>query len=98
PSGLPVAHDGFGNFWVLDLTPDDTAAAPVFYFSHDAPVVLYQGPGLGDFLHETFRLSIPPHASLVDDVHEDRLFRVWRENPAEIDYAAALEGDGELRT
>jgi len=96
PHGLPIAHDGYGNFWVLDLTPDDPDA-PVFFFCHDAPVVLYQGPGVGHFLHEVFRLSVPPHASLVDDVHEDRRFRVWRENPAEIDRATALAGDAALR-
>jgi hypothetical protein len=25
---------------------------------------------------------MPPHVSLVDDVHEDQLFHVWRTNPA----------------
>lgn len=38
----------------------------------------------------------PPHASLVDDVHEDRIFNVWRENPGVLDRAAALAGDDEL--
>jgi cell wall assembly regulator SMI1 len=36
PTGLPIAGDGFGNFWVLDLTPDDADTAPV---SHEACVV-----------------------------------------------------------
>ena len=34
---------------------------------------------------------------LVDDVHEDRLFRVWRENPGTLDHATALAGDDALR-
>lgn len=97
PSGLAIAHDGFGNHWVLDLTPEQGDVAPVFFACHDAPVVLYQSPNLGHFLHETFRMDVPPHASLVDDVHEDRLFRVWRENPGVLDHAAALAGDDELR-
>ena len=96
-SGLPIAHDGYGNFWVLDLTPDETEAAPVFFACHDAPVILYQSPGLGHFLHETFRMSMPPHQSLVDDVHEDRLFNVWRTNPGELDRETALARDDELR-
>src|SRR3954471_21505493 len=38
PSGLPIAHDGSGNHWVLDVTPD--AAPPlVFFASHDPPVI-----------------------------------------------------------
>ena len=97
PAGLPIAHDGAGNFWVLDLTPDDPETAPVFFLCHDAPVVLYQAPSLGAFLHETFRMSIPPHESLVDDVHEDRLFRVWRENPGAIEWSEALAADDDLR-
>ena len=97
PSGLPIAHDGFGNFWVLDLTPADAETAPVFFTCHDPPVVLYQSPDIGHFLHEAFRMLVPPHASLVDDVHEDRLFKVWRENPGTLGHGAALERDEELR-
>jgi hypothetical protein len=97
PHGLAIAHDGFGNFWVLDLTPGDDKEAPVFFACHDPPVVLYQSPGLGHFLHETFRMSVPPHASSVDDVHEDRLFDVWGTNAGALSYEEALAGDSRLR-
>jgi cell wall assembly regulator SMI1 len=93
PWGLPVAGDGFGNFWVVDLTPDEAETAPVFFACHDAPVILYQSPDIGDFLHEAFRMLEPPHASAVDDVHEDRLFNVWRENPGTLEQSAALASD-----
>jgi cell wall assembly regulator SMI1 len=96
PAGLPIAHDGFGNHWVVDLTPDETETATVFFACHDPPVVLYQSPTLGRFLHEAFRLSMPPHESLVDDVHEDRLFHVWRDDPGVLDRPAALAGDEDL--
>ena len=97
PWGLPIAGDGFGNFWVVDLTPDDVEIAPMFFASHDPPVILYQGPNIGDFLHEAFRVLVPPHASAVDDVHEDRLFNVWRDNPGTLERSAALAGDEHLR-
>ena len=58
-------------------------------------MVLYQGPSIGHFLHEAFRMLVPPHASLVDDVHEDRLFRVYRENPGVIEREDALRSDDE---
>jgi hypothetical protein len=96
PTGLPIAGDGYGNFWIVDLTPDEVETAPVFFACHDAPVILYQSPGVGDFLHEVFRMLAPPHASAVDDVHEDRLFNVWRDNPGTLDHAAALAGDDSL--
>src|SRR5260221_2324043 len=89
PNGLPIARDGLGNFWVLDLTPQTTKSAPVFFDCHDAPVVLYQSADVASFVSEVFRMSTPPHKSLVDDVHEDRLFDVWRQNPGVIDQPTA---------
>jgi cell wall assembly regulator SMI1 len=97
PAGLPIAHDGFGNHWVADLTTGERDVARVFFACHDAPVVLYQSPSVGHFLHEAIRMCVPPHASLVDDVHEDRLFRVWRENPGVLAQPeAAASGDERL--
>jgi hypothetical protein len=97
PSGLPIAGDVFGDFWILDLPPDEVQTAPVFFACHDPPVILYQSPSIGDFLDEAFRMLVPPHASAVDDVHEDRLFNVWRDNPGTLDHSAALAGDERLR-
>jgi cell wall assembly regulator SMI1 len=96
PSGLPIAGDGFGNFWILDLTPDEVETGPVFFACHDAPVIIFQSPDIGDFLHEAFRMLVPPHASAVDDVHEDRLFNVWRDNPGTLEHSAALASDEHL--
>jgi hypothetical protein len=99
PSGLPIAADGFGNFWVLDITPQTTRVAPVFFACHDPPVVLYQSADIASFLAEAFRMNIPPHKSLVDDVHEDRLFDVWRKNPGIIDQpTASASSDPALRS
>lgn len=98
PAGLPVAADGFGNFWVLDLTPDTVEAAPVLYLSHDAPVLLHQADTLAEFVDEAVRMLEPPHASRVDDVHEDRLHRVWRDRPGRLTWQQAMgSGDGALR-
>jgi len=90
PRGLPIAADGFGNFWVLDITPSTTTHAPVYFACHDAPVILYQSHDIATFLNEVFRMNKPPHESLVVDVHEDRLFNVWKRNPGVITHADAL--------
>jgi SMI1 / KNR4 family (SUKH-1) len=93
PSGLPIGHDGFGNFWVLDVTSADTEVAPVFFACHDPPICLLQSSSIATFMRELVRMSAPPFTSQVDDVHEDRLFRVWRENPGTLTVAEALAGD-----
>jgi len=99
PNGLPIAHDGFGNFWVLDITPQTRKAAPVFFACHDAPVILYQSPDIASFLEEVFRMNTPPHKSLVDDVHEDRLFEVWGKNPGVTDHpTASVSSDPVVRS
>lgn len=99
PYGHPIAADGYGNFWVVDLLPGSTHWGPIYFACHDAPVILYQSATLSDFLTELFRFGQPPHKSLIDDVHEDRLFNVWGLNPGVIEHADALvSNDRELRT
>ncbi len=98
PHGLPIAADGYGNFWVVDLHPESTRWGPIYYASHDAPVFLYQSPSLEHFLTELFKCDVPPYKSLVDDVHEDRLFQVWRKNPGVMSQAECFaSADRELR-
>ena len=82
---------------LLDLTPAERETASVFFVCHDPPVVLFQSSSLAAFLREWFRMFSPPHASLVDDVQEDRPFNVWRTNLGEIDHDAALAADADLR-
>jgi hypothetical protein len=96
PAGLPIATDGAGNFWVLDLTPDDRETAPVFFLCHDPPVFAFQSPTLGDFLDELFRSYAPPHTSLVREVQGKAVHEIWRTNPGVIGRDAALGADVEL--
>jgi len=90
PHGLPIAADGYGNFWVVDLLPGSREWAPIYYASHDAPVILFQSPSFEHFLEELIKLDRPPHRSAVDDVHEDRLFEVWRKNPGVLSHEQGL--------
>jgi SMI1 / KNR4 family (SUKH-1) len=91
PYGLPIAADGYGNFWVVDLHPRTVRWGPIYFACHDAPVILYQADSLEQFLSELFRMFKPPHQSLVDDVHEDRLAHVWRTNPGVLSYEQCLQ-------
>jgi hypothetical protein len=43
----------------------------------DAPVILLQAATVQQFVDELLKMYVPPHKSLIDDVHEDRLFEVW---------------------
>jgi hypothetical protein len=91
PVSHAIAGDGFGNHWVLDVTPAADGAA-VFFASHDPPVVMYEASDLAHFLHDVLE-----RGSLADDSHRRRVFRIWGEDPQTLDYQQAIAGDDELR-
>ena len=98
PHGHPIAADGFGNFWVIDLLPDSTDWGPIYFVCHDPAVILYQSATLQDFLDALFKASVPPYTSLLNDVLEDRLFRVWSSNPGVVAYERArASSDPDIR-
>jgi len=81
PAGLPIAHDGAGNFWVLDLVPDAETAA-VLFASHDPPLAVYVSGGLAPFLERVSAGEVPPQTvTPVPTLSHDE----------------ALAGDAELR-
>ncbi len=98
PNGVPIAHDGFGNYWVVDLTPASMEWGPMFYACHDAPVMVYQCDNLAQFLEDFRELVTPPHEGPIDWVHEQAVPNVWDNDPGVISRPAALaSGDSELR-
>ena len=96
PHGLPIASDGYGNFWVVDLTPESATFGPVYFACHDPPVILFQSASLADFLAELFKCVVPPHSSLVKEVSGDRLHNVWRKNPGVIEQTECLKSNDEV--
>jgi len=81
PTGIAIAHDGFGDYWVVDLCRDSTDWGPIYFCSHDPAVIVYQSPSLYHFMDEVIKMFIPPHRSLIDDVHEELLINIWKNNP-----------------
>jgi len=96
PHCVDVAHDGAGNFWVVDLVSDSTTWAPVFYACHDPPVILFQTDSFAHFLSELLKLGNPPWESELRYVHEDEA-GVWRTNPGMLTREQCLaSGDADL--
>jgi cell wall assembly regulator SMI1 len=81
PHGRPIAHDGFGNYWVIDLTSGSTEWGPIFFACHDPPVIVYQAANLLHFMEDVIRYSNPPHKADLDEVHEKYSMKVWKQNP-----------------
>jgi hypothetical protein len=91
PHAISIAGDGFGNFWVIDLTSESHAWGPVLFASHDAPVVVYQCDDLAHFVVEVFRFGNKPWKSEIDDAHEELSTKIWRDNPGVLTHEDCLQ-------
>lgn len=99
PNGVPIAADGFGNYWIVDLTSESTHWGPIFYACHDAPVIVYQTDSLLHFIDESIKFGHKPWKSEINDVHEQLADRIWRENPGVMQFQSCVESaDSELRS
>lgn len=96
PHTATIAADGMGNFWAVDLLRVNEGWGPIWYLSHDPPVALLQCDTLASFLDELVRMHTPPYRSLIDDVHEDRLYQIGRSHRGALSIADARAGDAEL--
>jgi len=92
PHVYSIAHDGYGNYWVLDLLPGDGAWGPVFYACHDPAVIGYQAETIEAFLADVVAMWRPGR-SPVDRMHEEDVHRVWREHPGLLTPAVAAGSD-----
>ena len=81
PHAYSIAHDGYGNFWVLDLLPGTTSWGPVFYACHDPAVLAYQSATIDEFLNDVIAMWQTGSRSPIDVVHEDVVNEIWRKNP-----------------
>jgi hypothetical protein len=86
PHARALATDGFGNYWVVDLTKETTLFGPILYVCHDAPVVVFQTESLLHFVQEVVRFGNKPWKSEIDDVYETFSDRIWRENPCVLSF------------
>jgi hypothetical protein len=97
PFAIPIAHDGFGNYWVVDITSSSTSWGPIYYACHDAPVIVFQTDSLEHFVREIVRFGNEPWESEINDIHEKYHDRIWKENPDMMTYQACLNsGDTDL--
>ena len=98
PHARTLAADGYGNFWVVDLTPESKSFGPIYYVCHDPPAIVFQTDSLLHFVREVVRFGNKPWKSEIDDVHEAFSSRIWRENPCALSFAQCLaRGDAHLK-
>jgi hypothetical protein len=97
PHAYSIAHDGYGNYWVLDVLPDAVDWGPVFFACHDPPVIAYQSPSIDAFLQDLVALPPDDPRSPVDRVHDHVVHDVWRGDGLIAQPDAASSSDLTLR-
>jgi len=98
PHAYSIAHDGFGNYWVLDLLPDSTDWGPVFFACHDPAVIAFQAPSVESFLRDL--VAAPPDApgSPINRVHDTVVHHLWKDHSGLITQpVAASSSDPAIR-
>jgi cell wall assembly regulator SMI1 len=93
PQAVSIAHDGFGNYWVVDASPDSDVWGPIFFLCHDPAVVVYQCADAATFIEQLLELAEPPYKGPLDFVHEAAM-RIWSGRETVIDLDAALSSAG----
>jgi hypothetical protein len=89
---VPIATDGEGNFWVVDVDSGGAWRA-VFFIAHDPPVAILQARDVASFLDQVF------DARGASALKGDSVTQIWKENPYVVSRAQALTSpDAAVRT
>jgi len=78
PHSVPLASDGFGNFWILDVDPAGNWKE-VYYMCHDPAVMVKHSENLADFIGHVNEFGLKLKDSHLDKVHEKTVMDIWRE-------------------
>lgn len=79
PNSIELAGDGFGNFWILDISHEGDWKS-VYYVSHDPPVVVKQADNLSQFIRQIDEYGKDQINSVIHEVHEIVVFEIWNSN------------------
>lgn len=88
PAAVPLATDGTGSFWTVDVRLDDGSWGPVLYICHDPPVIIVQAPNLATFIGQVFEITrgaAGPAQIIAPFVAE-----IWERNPHVVQREHAL--------
>ncbi len=76
PNSITLGHDGFGNFWILDIL-DNGALGHVYYACHDPAVFVLYTHTLNEFLQSLVEFYESPSENYLNEVHEKIVFDIW---------------------
>ena len=97
PYAYSIAHDGFGNYWILDVQPGTESWGPVWFACHDPAVIAFQAVSIEAFLEQVVALWHAGRESAVAEVRDRAVHRLWRDHAHLQTPESAARGDAVLR-
>ena len=79
PHSVQLGHDGFGNFWVLDVDSKGNWGN-VFYVCHDPAVVVKHSDNLSQFIKHIDEYGKDIGDSNLNVIHEKTVYDIWKNN------------------
>jgi hypothetical protein len=105
PNSITLGHDGFGNFWILDIL-NDGSLGHVYYACHDPAVLVKYSNDLNGFLKSLTEFYESPSENYLNEIHDNAVFEIWknggkliektdfiRENKEYLDFLRDFDGD-----
>jgi hypothetical protein len=97
PNSVQLGHDGFGNFWILDVDSKGKFGN-VFYVCHDPAVVVKHSDSLSQFINHIDEYGKDIENSNLNIIHEKTVFDIWRNNNGFTEiYEARSSNDATLK-
>ncbi|MDO5979195.1 SMI1/KNR4 family protein [Flavivirga spongiicola] len=79
PYSITLGHDGFGNFWLLDIDKNGNLGK-VFFACHDPAVFIVHSQNLNEYLMHLVEFYEKPESCHLNEVHDNTVMTVWDNN------------------
>jgi len=79
PNSITLGHDGFGNYWILDLL-NNGQLGKVFFACHDPAVFIIHSQNLNEYLNHLLEFYKSPNNAHLTTIHDKSVMDVWKNN------------------
>ncbi|MFD2970031.1 SMI1/KNR4 family protein [Sphingobacterium bambusae] len=78
PNSITLGHDGFGNYWVLDIDSDGSLGK-VFFACHDPAVFIVHSQNINEYLQHLLDFHQNPGDNYIENFQINTVTTVWEQ-------------------
>ncbi len=97
PHSITLGHDGFGNFWVLEIN-DKGELGRVYFACHDPAVLVIYCDTLNEFFNTLEEFYKNPGNNYLNDVHDNVVMNIWSTNPNTTDITDFKKNNNDMNS